>query len=108
MGLFGTSPKEKQRQKERRERLDKLEAESEKDVEAAYIEAKKQRRIENAKTAGVRDADGLVNQKPFYQKLMGGASWLIKDLSEGAANVNPDALFTFDDPKPKRKRRRRN
>jgi hypothetical protein len=90
-----------------KEELKRLEAKRQKEIDQAYIDTKTQRRIENAKAAAVRDADALANQKPFYQKLMGGASWLIKDLSEGAANVNPDALFTFDDPQPSRNRRRR-
>lgn len=105
MGLFGSSSEEKRRQKERRERLSKLEAKSEKDVEQAYIEAKKAQRIKNAKLAGERDANNLLNQKPFHEKLLSGASWLMRDLSDGARNVNTDALFTFDDPPAKKRRR---
>lgn len=91
-----------------REELKRLEAKRQKEIDNAYIEAKTQRRIENAKNAGVRDADSIVNQKPFYQKLMGGASWLIRDLSEGAAKTNPEVFFSWDEPQTKRKRRRRN
>lgn len=103
--MFGGLLKQK-KQDPRKEELKRLEAKHQKQIDQAYIDAKTQRRIENAKAAGIRDADNLVNQKPFYQKLMGGAQWLVKDLSEGASRVNPDALFTFDTPQPKRKRRR--
>lgn len=101
LGLF-----KQQKPDPRKEELKRLEIKHQKEIDLAYVEAKTKRRIENAKNAGIRDADNLVNQKPFYQKVMGGASWLIKDLSQGAANVNPDVLFTFDDP-PRNKRRRK-
>ena len=73
------------------------EAKDEAEVQAAYELAKKERRIENAKRKAVLDADKLANQKPFYQKVMGAASAIGKDLMQASSNVNPDALFTFND-----------
>ena len=71
----------------------------------AYLQAKEEKRLENARAAGVRDADKLANQQPFYQKLVNGGAWLLRDLSDGAGKVNTDALFSWDE-KPKRKRRK--
>lgn len=90
------------------EELKRLEAKRQKEIDTAYIDAKTQRRIENAKAAGARDADELLNQKPFYQKLAGGAGWLMRDLSAGAARSNPNVLFSFDDPPQRQVKRRRN
>jgi hypothetical protein len=89
-----------------------LQAEKEADEKAqlAYINAKGERRIENAKLAGQRDADRLANQKPFYQKVINLASNVGKDLVKASNNVNPDALISFDKPtqtKTKRHRRKK-
>lgn len=72
----------------------------------AYNEALNNQRIENAKIKAKADADRLANKKPFYQKLIGIADTIGKDLIKNASNTNPNALITFDNP-PREKRTRR-
>lgn len=73
----------------------------------AYEQAKTQRRIENAKTKGIQDADKIFNYQPLYKKLLNGGKWLLQDLSEGAANTRPEVFFNMDDEQPRRRRKRR-
>jgi hypothetical protein len=104
LGLFSGSKDVKEKSKAQ---LDQ-EALDEAEVQAAYALAKKERRIENAKRKAVLDADKLANQKPFYQKVIGAASAITKDLASGASQMNPDALFTWnDEPQSQGRRQRR-
>jgi hypothetical protein len=73
----------------------------------AYKDAKEEQRLKNAREAGIRDANKLANRKPFYQKLIGAGVSLGKDVIQGAAKTNPDVFFSWDTPKPKRKRRKK-
>ena len=102
---FGVSSEEKQKRRRERDILEHKKQASKKAAEEAYLEAYKERRVENAKVIAQRDADKLANQQPFYQKLVSGGAWLLKDLSDGAGKVNTDALFSWE-TKPKRKRRK--
>jgi hypothetical protein len=83
------------------------EAKDEEEVQAAYRLSLKEQRIKNAKQQGIIEADKRVNQKPFYQKVIGAASAIGKDLASGAGNMNPDALFTWDEPQGKRQRKKK-
>ena len=103
LSLFSSKPNQPPKSKEQ---LDQ-EAKDEAEVQAAYDLAKKIRRIENAKQKGVMDADKLANQKPFYQKVIGAASAIGKDLMQASSNVNPDALITFNEPEPQRQHRKK-
>ena len=99
--LFG-DPEKKRRQKQEKDELDQQENKRLKQINKAYVEAKVSQRIENAKAKGVADANRLANQKPLYQKLMGAAATVGKDLVKGSGNVNTDAFFTWGTPKQNR------
>lgn len=103
--LFG-DPERKRREKRERQERQQLEAQHQKEINQAYVDAKVNRRIENAKIAAIRDADKMANKKPFYKILGGVAANMGKDLIKGAANADPNVFFTFDE-KPKRRRRKR-
>ena len=83
------------------------EAKDEEEVQAAYRLALKEQRIKNAKQQAIIEADKRVNQKPFYQKVIGAATAIGKDLASGAGNMNPDALFTWDEPQSKRQHKKK-
>lgn len=76
-------------------------------AQTAYQKAYDEQRIKNATQKGIEDANRLANQQPFYKKVLNAASAVTKDFAEGASKTNPDALFTFDDPKPQRRRTRK-
>jgi hypothetical protein len=73
----------------------------------AYNDAKEKERERIATIKGTQDAQKIANQKPFYQKLMGAAATIGKDLVKNSSNMNTNALFSWDDPAPKRKRRKK-
>ena len=77
------------------------------EIMQAYEQAKKERRIENAKRIGIQDADRLVNQKPFYMKVTGALVALGKDLVQNAPNCDPNVLFNMDEPETQKRRRRK-
>ena len=103
--MFLGDPERKRREKQEREQRQHQEDKHRKDINQAYIDAKVEQRIKNAKLAGVNDANKLANQKPFYQKVMGVGLALGKDMVKGASKTNPGVLFNFDEPKQPRKRR---
>jgi hypothetical protein len=73
----------------------------------AYNQAKEEEREKIAKQRGIEDAHKIADKKPFYQKLIGVASAIGKDLVAASGNVNTDALFTFDNPEPERQSKRK-
>jgi hypothetical protein len=73
----------------------------------AYNQAKEEEREKIAKQRGIEDAHKIADKKPFYQKLIGLATNIGKDLVAVSGNVNTDALFTFDEPDKPHKRKRK-
>lgn len=74
------------------------------DAEAAYLTKLKEQRIKNAEAKAIQDAHNLANQKPFYQKIIGAGTAILKDLSN--IEPNPDALINFNDQPRKRRKHR--
>ena len=105
--MFFGDPERKRREKQERKQRQHQEDKHRKDINQAYIDAKVEQRIKNAKLAGVNDANKLANHKPFYQKLVGVGMALGKDVMKGSSKTNPNVLFNFNQPKPKRKRRKK-
>ena len=105
--MFFGDPERKRREKQERDTRQQAESKHQKDIDKAYIDAKVEQRIKNARVAGANDANKLVNQKPFYQKVMGVGMMLGKDLVSGASKTNPGVLFNFDQPKTTRRKRRK-
>ena len=101
LGLFSKKPEPKSAAQ-----LDQ-EAKDEAEIQASYQQSLKEQRIINAKAAGIAEANKKLNQKPFYQKRVGAASAIGKDLMATSSQVNPNALFSFDEPKQPRKRRKK-
>jgi hypothetical protein len=72
-----------------------------------YAKAKEKERERIAALKGKADAQAIANRKPFYQKVIGAATFLCKDIVQGAAKTNPNVFFNWDEPKTKRARRKR-
>jgi hypothetical protein len=104
--IFG-DPERKRREKREREERNQQERLHQKEINKVYIDAKIEQRKKNAVAAGIADANKLANQKPFYQKLIGVGVGLGKDIVQGASKTNPNVFFNFDEPTPKRKRRKK-
>jgi hypothetical protein len=73
----------------------------------AYNAAKTKERIRIASIRGTQAAQQQANKKPFYQKVIGAATTLGKDVMEGASKTNPNALFSWDEPKTTRTRKKK-
>lgn len=85
------------------------ELDAEQQAQTAYREAKAQRRIENARQAGIRDADRLANKKPFHMKLLEVGKAVLRDMSTNEPNnFNFEYRDPFEQPQPKKKRKKRN
>lgn len=95
-----------------KKRRDEEDTEEYKARKKAYNDALQEQRLKNARAKGIADANKLANQKPFYQKVMGVGTAIVKDLSApppkgGGFNFDSNSLFSWETPKPKRKRRRK-
>ena len=81
------------------------------DRQKAYNAARQAERIRMAKAKGTADAHREANKKPFYQKVIGVAQAVGKDLTTPTPNggfFNEKAsenLFTWGTPKQPRKKR---
>jgi hypothetical protein len=69
----------------------------------AYNTAKEAEREKIAAEKGRADAHKLASQKPFYQKLMGAGTAIMKDLTTG----DPSQMFGQTAPKHRVKHRRK-
>jgi hypothetical protein len=69
----------------------------------AYNQQLEKEQVRQAQQRAVRDA----NRQPFYRQVLGMGKALGKDLIAGANQTNPDALFNFDKPNRRRKKKRR-
>jgi len=84
------------------------------EIQAAYEKAYKEERITQATIKGKADAQAKANQKPFYQKLGGAATGLMKGITQPSRKKgrNLDDMMTFmigdgfADGKQKRRRER--
>lgn len=92
------SPEDQELLRKRKEALNRPNTKA----EEAYLKKLEEQRIKNAEAKAIEDANQLANQKPFYQKVMGMGTALLRDLGDVAANTNPNALINFDEEKPKR------
>ena len=105
--LLHGDPERKRREKQEKDQLRIQESKRLNQINKAYIEAKVNRRIENAKIKGIADADKMANQKPFYQKLMGAAATVGKDMIKQSSQTNTDVLFNFGETKKPRHRKKK-